>query len=97
MLLIYALQFRRTREKHSPFFHHPCWLQAVATKALGVPLVYVEAVDQEGNRVVEKVESEVRHAALQFLEESHKGLVAVSTRTIIKAFPVGTHFALQRA
>lgn len=33
--------------------------QAVAHKALGVPLVYVEAVDQEGNRVVEKVESEV--------------------------------------
>ena len=35
-------------------------IQAVAQKALGVPVVYVEAVDQDGNRVVEKVESEVK-------------------------------------
>jgi hypothetical protein len=33
-------------------------LQLVATKALGTPNVYVEAIDQDGNKVVEKVESE---------------------------------------
>lgn len=34
-------------------------MQVVASKALGVPIVFVEAVDQDGNKVVEKVESEV--------------------------------------
>lgn len=34
-------------------------LQTIATKALGTPHVYVEALDPDGNKVVEKVESEV--------------------------------------
>lgn len=34
-------------------------VQLVANKALGVSTVYVEAVDPDGNRVVDRVESEV--------------------------------------
>ena len=34
-------------------------LQTIAVKALGTPHVFVEALDPDGNKVVEKVESEV--------------------------------------
>ena len=36
-----------------------CSLQTIAVKALGTPHVFVEALDPDGNKVVEKVESEV--------------------------------------